>query len=169
MTPEEVRLLFAYDAWANARVLDACSALTAEQFTRGLGSSFSSVRDTLAHILGAQWIWLERFHGRPTAGLPKADEYADRAALGARWAEVERDLLAYVGKLSAADLDRSFEYRDTKGNPYRCLHREALQHLGNHGTYHRGQVTTLLRQLGAQPVSTDMIVFFRELASQPAK
>src|SRR5579862_8997878 len=99
MTPEEIRLLFAYDAWANARSLDACAALTPEQFTRGLGSSFGSVRDTLAHILGAQWIWLERFNGRPTTGLPKADVYSDLSSLRARWAEVERDLLAFVGNL----------------------------------------------------------------------
>lgn len=169
MTTEEMRLLFAYDAWANARVLDACGPLTPEQFTREMGSSFSSVRDTLAHILGAQWIWNERFHGRPTAGLPKADLYPDLATLGARWAEVERDLLSYVNGLSAAELEGSYEYRDSKDNSFRNVRRETLQHLVNHGTYHRGQVTTLLRQLGAKPVSTDLIRFYRELASQPAK
>ena len=85
MTPEETRLLFAYDAWANARTLDACAALTPEQFTRELGSSFSSVRDTLAHILGAQWIWNERFYGRPTAALPTPDKYPDLASLCGGW------------------------------------------------------------------------------------
>jgi uncharacterized damage-inducible protein DinB len=169
MTAEELRALFAYDAWANARVLDACNALTPEQFTRALVSSFPSVRDTLAHILGAQWIWNERFNGRATSGLPKEDQYPDMATLGARWAEVERDLIGFVNALSATDLEKHFEYRDTKGNTYRSLYREALQHLANHGTYHRGQVTTLLRQLGAKPVSTDLIAFYRELASQPAK
>ena len=74
MTPEEIRTLFAYDAWANGRTLDACAALTPEQFTRDLGSSFRSVRDTLAHILGAQWIWLERFHGRSPTALPKPEQ-----------------------------------------------------------------------------------------------
>ena len=104
MTPEDVRLLFAYDAWANARTLEACAALTPEQFTRSLGSSFGSVRDTLAHILGAQWIWHERLNGRPTAGLPSADAYPDLASLGMRWAEVERDLLGFVGTLVAVPL-----------------------------------------------------------------
>jgi uncharacterized damage-inducible protein DinB len=168
MTPEDIQLLFAYDAWANARTLEVCAALTPEQFTRSIGSSFSSVRDTLAHIVGAQWIWSERFNGRPTAGLPKADAYPDLASLGLRWAEVERALLAFVNKLSPAELDSSFEYRDTKGNAHSSLYRETLQHLANHGTYHRGQVTTLLRQLGAKPVATDMIVFFRERAGQPS-
>jgi uncharacterized damage-inducible protein DinB len=169
MTPEEIRLLFAYDAWANARDLEACAALTPEQFTRALGSSFTSVRDTLAHILGAQWIWNERFHGRATTSLPKNDQYPDIASLRAGWAGVEGDLGAFVEKLSVADLDRSFEYRDSKGNPHRNILGETLQHLANHGTYHRGQVTTLLRQLGAKPVSTDLIAFYRERASQTAK
>ncbi len=64
MTPQEIRTLYEYDAWANGRTLNACAALTQEQLTRNLGNSFGSVRDTLVHILGAQMIWLERLHGR---------------------------------------------------------------------------------------------------------
>src|ERR1700745_2817451 len=67
ITPEHARTLFAYAAWANRRMLEACVPLPPEQFTRDLGSSFRSVRDTLAHIMAAQWIWLERFHGRSPA------------------------------------------------------------------------------------------------------
>ena len=62
MTPEEVRNLYDYNAWANRRQMNAASALTPEQFTKPLGSSFSSVRDTLAHICGAEWIW-DEVHG----------------------------------------------------------------------------------------------------------
>jgi len=63
MTAEDIRNLFDYNAWANHRSLEAAAALTPEQFTRDLGSSFKSVRDTLAHIAAAEWIWFERFHG----------------------------------------------------------------------------------------------------------
>src|SRR5271169_3522803 len=157
MNPEQIRLLFAYDSWANRRTLEACAALSPEQFTRDLGSSFRSVRDTLAHILGAQWIWLERFHGRTPASLLKADDFPDLALLRARWSEVERDLGAYVEGLSAADLEESYEYKDLKGNSHRSVRWHTLQHLANHGTYHRGQITTMLRQLGAKPVGTDLI------------
>jgi uncharacterized damage-inducible protein DinB len=169
ITPEQARTLFAYDAWANRRLLDACAALSTEQFTRDLGSSFRSVRDTLAHILGAQWLWLERFHGRSHASIPSADQYPDLASLRARWTQFESELLSYVNGLSAADLERSFDYKDTKGTPYSNLLWQTLQHLANHGTYHRGQVTTLLRQLGAKPISTDMIGFYRERAAQAAR
>jgi uncharacterized damage-inducible protein DinB len=168
ITPEHARTLFAYDAWANRRLLDACAALSSEQFTRDLGSSFRSVRDTLAHIMGAEWLWLERFRGRSLASLPSGEQFADLASLRARWTQVERELLSYVEGLSAADLERSFEYRDIKGNPHSSLLWQTLQHLANHGTYHRGQVTTLLRQLGAKPIGTDLIGFYRERAAQAA-
>jgi uncharacterized damage-inducible protein DinB len=167
MTPEDARTLYAYDAWANRRVLDACAALAPEQFTKDLGSSFRSVRDTMAHIMGAEWLWLERFQGR-TARLPSGDQFPDLASLRKRWAEVERDLLAYVDALSAADLERSFDYWDMKGNPHTSLLWQTLQHVANHSTYHRGQVTTLFRQLGAKPIGTDLIGFYRERAAQAA-
>jgi len=167
MTPEDVRTLYAYDAWANRRVLDACAALTPEQFTKDLGSSFRSVRDTLAHIMGAEWLWLERFQGH-TATLLSGDQFPDLASLRRRWAEVERDLLAYLDALSAGDLERSFDYRDLKGNPHTSLLWQTLQHVANHSTYHRGQVTTLFRQLGVKPVGTDLIGFYRERAAQAA-
>jgi uncharacterized damage-inducible protein DinB len=168
ITPEDIRTLYVYDAWANRRMLEACAALSAEQFTRDLGSSFRSVRDTMAHILGAQWIWLERFQGRSPSSLPNGEEFADLASLRARWTQFESELLSYVNGLSAADLEGSFDYRDLKGNAHRNLLWQTLQHLANHGTYHRGQVTTMFRQLGAKPIGTDMIGFYRERAAQAA-
>jgi len=163
MTPEDARTLYAYDAWANRRVLDACAALAPEQFTKDLGSSFRSVRDTMAHIMGAEWLWLERFQGR-TARLPSGDQFPDLASLRKRWAEVERDLLAYVGALSAADLERSFDYRDMKGNPHTSVMWQTLQHVANHSTYHRGQVTTLLSQEGVDVGATDLLVLVPDQA-----
>lgn len=169
MTPEEMRTLYEYDAWANARTLKACAALTQEQFTRNLGNSFGSVRDTLVHIVGAQMIWLERLHGGSPAGLPKPDAYPDMAAVQAQYAETESKLSSYVRGLSVADLERFHEYRNLKGTLFRDQIGHILQHIANHGSYHRGQVTTLLRQLGATPVSTDMIGFYRERAAAAAK
>ena len=74
MTPEEMKVLYDYNAWANRREMEAASALTTEQFTKPLGSSFSSVRDTLAHIFGAEWVWLERFQGRSPSSLPDGSQ-----------------------------------------------------------------------------------------------
>jgi uncharacterized damage-inducible protein DinB len=165
MTPEDIRSLYDYNAWANHRSLEAASALTAEQFTKSLGNSFSSVRDTLGHIYGAEWVWLERFQGRSPSSLPDTTQFADIASLQARWAEHEIRLLTFVRGLKQSDLDRVLEYKTLKFGVYRNPLWESMQHLVNHGTYHRGQVTTLLRQLGAQPMATDLMHFYRERAT----
>lgn len=164
MTPEEMKVLYDYNAWANRREMDAASALTNEQFTKQLGSSFSSVRDTLAHIYGAEWVWLERFQGRSPASLPDVAEFADLASLREAWREHEARLLKFVGGLQQEDLNRVMEYKTLKFGTYSNPLWQSMQHLVNHGTYHRGQVTTMLRQLGAQPILTDLMHFYRERA-----
>jgi len=165
LSPEMLRTLFAYDTWANSRTFDACSALTHEQFLRNMGSSFPSVRDTLAHIVGAQWVWLERFNGRIPPGLPKSEEFPEFAVLRERAGEVQHDLNRYVQSLMPEDVAAMFEYRDLKGNAHRNYRWQVLQHLANHGTYHRGQIASLLRQIGVKPISTDLIAFYRERAA----
>jgi uncharacterized damage-inducible protein DinB len=157
--------LYDYNAWANRRAMEAAAALTPEQFTKPLGSSFSSVRDTLAHIYGAEWIWLERFQGRSPASLPDVKEFTNLASLRKRWLEHETLLLGFVRGLTQADLDRVMEYKTLKFGVYQNPLWQSMQHLVNHGTYHRGQVTTLLRQLGAQPILTDLMHFYRERAT----
>ena len=164
MTPEEMRTLYDYNAWANRRALSAATKLTPEQFVKPMGSSFSSVRDTLAHVFGAEWIWLERFQGRSPASLPDATQYKDMEGLGESWGEFEPRLLNFVRGLTQQDLDRVMEYKTLKFGVYSNPLWQSMQHLVNHGTYHRGQVTTMLRQHGAQPILTDLMHFYRERA-----
>ncbi len=164
MSPPEIQLLYDYNAWGNRRALVAAEKLTSEQFTRQMGSSFSSVRDTLAHIYGAEWIWLERFQRRSPSALPNVGHFPDLASLREQWLKHEVLLLAFVQGLTQTDLDRDMEYKTLKFGVYHNPLWQSMQHLVNHGTYHRGQVTTLLRQLGAEPVLTDLMHFYRERA-----
>lgn len=166
MNVEDFHLLYHYNSWANHRTLDSCSGLTAEQFTRDLSSSFCSVRDTLAHIYGAEWLWLERWHSRIPSALPTAADFPDLASLRARWAEHERNLDAYINSLTPSELQRNIKYRNTKGEPFEGPIWPMLQHVVNHSSYHRGQIATMLRQLGTKAVSTDLIAFHRERAAQ---
>lgn len=166
MNAEDFRTLYDFNSWANRRAMESCAALTADQFTRDLGSSFKCVRDTLAHILGAEWVWLERWHGRSPQGLLPAGEFSDYDSLRARWAEVDRDLTDFVASLTDDDLSRIYEYKTTAGVPQTSAAWQMLQHLVNHGSYHRGQIATMLRQLGAKAQSTDLIAFYRQRAAQ---
>jgi uncharacterized damage-inducible protein DinB len=162
MTPELTRQLFDYNHWANQRALGAAAQLTDEQFTKPLGSSFSSVRDTLVHICGGEWIWHERFQGRSPSSIPNDSSIQTLAALREHWRPQAEKLLQFAGSLTQADLDRELEYQTLNFGAYKNPLWQSLQHLANHGTYHRGQVATLLRQLGAKPVLTDMMHFYRE-------
>ena len=168
MTPEEMRVLYDYNAWANHRALEAASALTPEQFTQALGSSFSSVRDTLAHICAGEWVWMERFQGRSPSAFPDAQQFTTAATLTDHWHAQEAPLLAFVNGLTQEDLNRVMEYKTFKFGVYRNPLWQSMQHVVNHGSYHRGQVTTLLRQLGAQPILTDLMHFYRERSAAAA-
>jgi uncharacterized damage-inducible protein DinB len=154
--------LYRYNRWANHKTLQAASSLDPENFTRPLGNSFSSVRDTLVHILGAEWIWLERWNGRfPRALLPAA-EFTDVAAIAERWRQVEDGQFTFLNALPASDLNKNLSYVNQKGETWSYPLVQQLVHVTNHSTYHRGQVTTLLRQLGAQPCATDFLNYYDE-------
>jgi uncharacterized damage-inducible protein DinB len=164
LTPEDFRTLYEYNAWANRRVLDACAALPPEQFNRPLGSSFPSIRDTLAHITVAEWIWTERWRGESPTAPPEWMKSADGKDLDERLSALDRSLVEYVSRLSADDLARPIAYRNLSGESSSQPAWQPLQHLANHSTYHRGQIVTMLRQVGAKAPHTDMIVFYRERA-----
>lgn len=160
MNRQDILTLYDYNAWANARVLGTVEALTPEAFLRDLKNSFPSVRDTLAHILGAEWIWLRRWQGESPSRLLVATDFPTLASLKERYAAVEKERRLFLDGLSEDRLGQPFQYRDTAGNAYALPLVHSLQHVVNHGTYHRGQITTMLRQLGAKPVSTDMSRFY---------
>jgi uncharacterized damage-inducible protein DinB len=157
-----LRTLVDYHYWARDRLLDGVSVLTPEQFTRDMGGSFRSVRDTCAHIYAAEWAWYSRWQGTsPTALLPP-DQFPDVTSLRQQWSEHETLMRTFLESLGEAGIHRVFQYTLINGQPGATVFWPMLQHVVNHASYHRGQVTTLLRQLGAAPPkSMDLIAFYR--------
>lgn len=149
--------LFDYHYWARDRQLQACAALTEEQFLRPLGGSFPSLRDTLAHLVAVEWLWLERWRGRSPRSLLPPEEFPTLAAVCGRWRAVEREMREYVAGLTEEALERSMTCISTRGQPWTYALWRMILHLLNHQSYHRGQVTVLLRQLGAQPAKIDFL------------
>jgi uncharacterized damage-inducible protein DinB len=166
MDTQDLLVMLDYHYWARDRVLDALEPLPVELYERDLGSSFKSIRETVTHIFAAEWVWYERWQGRsPTALLP-ADRFPTRAALRSAWNDHERLVRAYVDQLGP-DVDRALDYTLLNGQSGSSTVGQMVQHVVNHASYHRGQITTMLRQLGAAPPkSLDMIGYFR--AKQPA-
>jgi uncharacterized damage-inducible protein DinB len=169
MTKDEIQLLYEFDRWANNRVLHAASALSAERFTRDLGDSRRSVRDTLMHIVGCEWTWLTCWkEPSPTSAFvvdlwtqhntrfdPNA--FPDFAAVQLKWAEVEREQVEFVNRVTNESLGRMLPVGETK-----ISLAHLMQHLANHSTYHRGQVALMMRQLAAEPLATDFAMFLME-------
>jgi uncharacterized damage-inducible protein DinB len=163
-----IRLLWDYTRWADGRTCEAVSKLSPEQYTKDLASSHKSVRDTLVHLASAQWIWLSRWKGTSPPAMWPAQEYPTFADLKARWDPLQQEYEQFVAGLSAPSLRREIAYKNLKGEPKKYPLGHMLLHAFNHSTYHRGQVTTLLRQLSAQPNSTDLVAFV-DLRLQPVK
>jgi uncharacterized damage-inducible protein DinB len=163
VTPADLRALIDYNYWARDRVFDAVGALTAEQYDRPTGSSFPSIRETLVHVYSAEWVWHERWRGvSPTAPL-SADQWPDVPSLITTWRELESRIRAIIEGVTDDGVNKVCEYRLLSGQPGKSPFGSMVQHVVNHGTYHRGQITTMLRQLGlTPPKSTDLITFVRE-------
>ena len=175
MTKDDIQLLYQYDRWANCRILNAVSTLSLEQFTRDLGGSFRSMRDTLVHILGGEWIWLAYWKDPPKGSavlselavrrdaLFHRDQFPSLDAVRAKWDEIEKDQVEFVNHLTDDSLQQMIPFRGTE---VKLVH--LMQHLANHSTYHRGQIVLMMRQLGAEPVSTDFHEFLiAGMASDP--
>jgi uncharacterized damage-inducible protein DinB len=162
MNLEDLRTLLDYHYWARDRMFDALDALTPEQATRSLGGSFTSVHDTVAHLYAADVVWYARWQGDSPAALLTGAAFPDLATVRRAWTEHERKMRAFLDELGEAGITRAIGFKMLTGQPASSPFWQMLQHLVNHGSYHRGQVTTMLRQLGAQPAkSLDMIAFYR--------
>ena len=162
MTHRDLSTLVEFNYWARDRMLESVSALEAEQYVKPMGNSFSSVRDTVVHIYSAEWIWCSRWHGTSPSSRLNASLYPDLPAVTSAWRDLEQKIRAFVDGLDDMRISAEIEYRLMDGQAFRSPIWQMVQHVVNHGTYHRGQVATLLRQLGARAASTDLIAFHRE-------
>ncbi|HTP86463.1 MAG TPA: DinB family protein [Bryobacteraceae bacterium] len=149
--------LFDYHWWARDRQLAACAALTEEQFLRPLGGSFASIRDTLVHLVAVEWLWLERWRGAAPKALLAPRDFPTLDAVAERWSAVELEMRSYLAGLTGEILARPMTCVSTRGNTWTFPLWRMLFHLINHQSYHRGQITTLLRQLGVEPAKVDFL------------
>ncbi len=165
MTFGDLRVLLDYHYWARDRLLDAVEPLTHEQYARDMGNSFRSIRDTVTHIYAAEWAWYSRWHGQSPTALLSPDMFPDAAMLRKTWIDHEAKMRAFLESLGEQGIDRVIEYKLLSGQTGASVIWHMMQHVVNHASYHRGQVTTMLRQLGAAPPkSMDLIAFYRERA-----
>ena len=147
-------------------MLESISRLTHEQLTRDLGASHRSIRDTLVHILHWEWGWLQRWTPAPQSRTFSAETLPDVAALKAGVRIVESAQAELLESLTDERLADMVGYVNSRGETWAYPLWQQLYHVVNHSSHHRGQVVSMIRQLGCEPATTDFLAFQDELASR---
>jgi uncharacterized damage-inducible protein DinB len=155
-----VRDLLLYMLWADRMMLKAVREVKPEDLTRDAGISFGSLLGTMVHMLGSQRLWLSRFAGGPTERRPGLADFPDLPAWIQGWEETAAGVEAFLAALTDEQLAAEITWVDTEGPVYTRPLWQPVCHMVNHSTYHRGQVVSLIRQLGYEPPHTDLIHFF---------
>jgi uncharacterized damage-inducible protein DinB len=156
---DDLNALFAYNRWADDRVVEACRTLTPQQYTQEPVPGWTSVRATLVHLADATWIWARRIEGETVAarasedGVPTLD---DAARLLVRGHEAFDRLLT---TLTPERLAAAWSYRNFEGKELTLPLWAVLRHVVNHATYHRGQIAAKFGRLGVAPPKTDLVVW----------
>ena len=163
MNLEYFTTLYNYNYWANRRIMEAAQGLSEAEFVSRQPGSYGSVRDTLVHTMGVEWLWLQRMLGTSPARLPTPDDYASVADIGLRWRDEEQHMREFLGGLDEAGLGRVVSYTNTRGQAYQNALWQILAHVVNHGTQHRSEVAVMLTEAGRSPGDMDFTVFLRYL------
>jgi len=162
MRPSEIIELYRYNDWANHRLLRAAGILSTEALAQDLGGSYKSIRDVAAHIISAEWAWLERWNGRSPDSVPDWVS-EDLSVLLEHLSDVESRRNVFLQELSDAALSSEVAFRFLSGAADHHPLHDLVIHVVDHSSYHRGQLAAKLRQAGAVPPPTGFIAFKSEL------
>ncbi|MBS1927667.1 MAG: DinB family protein [Chitinophagaceae bacterium] len=160
---ESILQLSQYNLWANSRLADRILTLPPEHIIQNLSSSFASLRLTMLHMWNAESVWWQRVKLKEIIDLPMETFNGSEKELVSKWKSQSQDWINWIGNSSEAAINHEFIYFDSKRNRYKQPVREVLLHLFIHQSYHRGQLVTMLHQLGGKEIpATDFIVFTRK-------
>jgi len=158
IAPEYCQLMARYNRWMNERLYALVAEFTDEERRHDRGAFFGSIHGTLNHLLWGDRTWLGRFVGEPcTYPAFGRDMYADFDVLRRERDATDTRILDWAGQVTPEWLGGEVVYTSQADGKVRLLPRTAAAvHLFNHGTHHRGQLTTLIRQSGRDPGVTDL-------------
>lgn len=168
MTVTDLERQYDYGYWANGKLFEVVSRLEPDQFTRTVAGSYGSIRNTLVHILSAEWGWLDRCGGPKRGPALKAEDFPTPRSITDAWARVEGYVRDFLASLDDGDLDQVVEFTTPRGEKRSMVLGPLMQHAANHGVHHRGQVALLLRVLGHTPGNFDLLFYDAEKRGAPA-
>jgi uncharacterized damage-inducible protein DinB len=159
MSVLDLKRLYDYGRWANAKLLAVVLRLTPEQFTQDVAGSYGSVRNTLVHAMSAQWGWLDRCGGTKRGAALKGEDYPTPESLIVAWDKVDGYSREFLARLSDEDVERKVEFEFPPGEPHALALGALMQHAAIHAVHHRGQAALLLRELGQAPENFDLLFY----------
>ena len=152
----------AYHVWANQRLIDCILLLPEDSQVKEIRSSFPSLHATLMHLWDAENIWWQRMKMNDVVTPPSANFQGATRDVASALLHQDKLWESWVTSASVAAIEHVFHYQNTKREQFKQPIYQMLLHLFNHGTYHRGQLVTMLRQLGVENIpSTDFIIWTR--------
>ncbi len=152
-----------YNLWANRSIIDTLLALPGNTAHKELNSSFPSIKDTALHSWSAEYIWLQRLQEVAEPLWIQGMYVGLFKEICNNWIKTSAQLVDYVKQIDKNSLSDICTYKDRKGNAYTTPVWQILHHVFNHATYHRGQLVTMLREVGATQIpGTDFIAFVRQ-------
>lgn len=154
-----------YNIWANNLAIYWLEQISVTDWNKNLGGSMPSLAATVAHIAGAEKIWYERLSSKIVEPFLTTYFKGNRNDTIKIWKEVSRNLSAFLEELPEYTLTDNLDYKNLAGTEFTSKKFEAIAHVFNHSTYHRGQIINYLRQIGFKEVSsTDLITYYRSLS-----
>jgi uncharacterized damage-inducible protein DinB len=168
MTVKDLATLYDYGYWADRKLFEVISRIPPEQFIQSVGGAFGSIRNTLVHIMSAEWGWLERCGGPKRGPKLNANDYPTVESVTETWNKIEKYTRKFLSELNDDDIGRNAEYLNDKGEKRAMPLGELMQHAANHGTHHRGQVAMILRLLDHTPGNFDILFYYAEKHGVPA-
>ncbi len=151
-----------YNLWANTIVCNWLEQITEEQWSREIVSSFSSVQQTVLHIISAEYAWLERFKRNPEIVWLQPSFKGTKDEHITLWKQTSQELKKFISEFEENQLSVKLEFTRLNGDVYTMPFYQLFAHVVNHAAYHRGQLVTMLRQTGFTNVqSTDLLGYYR--------
>ena len=154
----------AYSEWANTKFADLLLTVDDDLFFRSNKSSFPSIAKTVLHINDAQLVWLSRLKGQGLSSWPSENFQGNKADALAWLVQSSKDLTSFISSKGGSFLQTKYAYKNMKGDLFEDPVEDTLFHIVNHGTYHRGQIIMMLREMNiTKLIGTDLIHYLRTL------
>jgi uncharacterized damage-inducible protein DinB len=159
VTKEHLQAMFDYVRWSDQQMLAASRTVNDEGYFKEQQISLGSIHKLLVHCMAAQWIWLSRWRGESPTRLENQDDYPTRDALMQRWPLVHSAMTDFLGTQTPKSLARDVQYRNTRGELFSLPLADLMLHVIDHGTYHRGQINTMIKRTGGQPANISYLQY----------